>query len=199
MESEQVIRSPDIERKDRVPPGQRLTQKWPVLHYGPVPGIDPSKWTLTISGLVEQERKISYQEFMSLPQAKVLSDMHCVTGWSALDCLWQGVSTSILKELVTILPEAKYVMAYAPGGFSANLPLDDFFQPDVLLAVKRHGEPLTPAHGYPVRLIVPRLYLWKSAKWLDGIEFMAKDKPGFWESHGYHNHGDPWLEERYGV
>ncbi|MBI2907512.1 MAG: sulfite oxidase-like oxidoreductase [Chloroflexi bacterium] len=192
-----MIVSPDTLRKDRVPPGQRLTDRWPVLHYGPVPAIDPANWTLTIKGLVDKGRKISYEEFMALPQVKVLSDIHCVTTWSALDYLWEGVSTSVVKDLVQIRPEAKYVMAYAPGGFSANLPLDDFFQPDVLFAVKCNGHPLAPEHGYPVRLIVPRLYLWKSAKWIDGIEFMEKDRPGFWESHGYHNHGDPWKEERY--
>jgi len=162
-----------------------------------VPDIDISKWTFTISGLVEKERTLGYQEFMSLPRVKVFSDIHCVTGWSKLDNLWEGVSTSLIRQLVLILPEAKFVMVHAAGDFTTNLSLSDFFQPDVLFAVKRNNELLTPEHGSPVRLVVPRLYFWKSAKWVVGVEFMAKDKPGFWESNGYHNHGDPWKEERY--
>lgn len=123
--------------------------------------------------------------------------MHCVTGWSKLDNLWEGVSTAEVRQLVAILPQARFVMVHSEGGFSTNLSLDDFFQPDVLFAMKHDGEPLQPEHGYPLRLVVPRLYLWKSAKWVLGVEFMDRDKPGFWESVGYHNHGDPWKEERY--
>lgn len=197
MKAEKVIRSPDVARKDRIPPGQRLTEKWPVLHHGEVPLMDISQWTLTIYGLVERERKLSYPEFTALPQIKVLSDVHCVTGWSRLNNLWEGVSTGVLRELTTILPQAKFVMVHGAGGFTTNLPLSDFFEPDVLLAIRHNHEPLTPEHGYPVRLVVPRLYFWKSAKWVLGIEFMAEDRPGFWESHGYHHHGDPWQEERY--
>jgi DMSO/TMAO reductase YedYZ molybdopterin-dependent catalytic subunit len=134
---------------------------------------------------------------MSLPRVKVLSDIHCVTGWSKLDNLWEGVGTSQIGQLTQILPEAKFVIVYSAGGFTTNLTLADFFQPDVLFAIKRDNEPLTREHGYPLRLVVPRLYFWKSAKWVTGVEFMAEDSPGFWESHGYHNHGDPWQEERY--
>lgn len=199
MKDEKVIRSPDAERTDRVPPGQRLTEKWPTLHYGAVPDIDISGWEFTISGLVEKERKIGYQEFVSLPQVKVSADIHCVTGWSKLDNLWEGISTSEIKKLVNILPEAKFVMVHSTGGYTTNLPLADFFQPDALFAIKHHGEPLASEHGYPVRLVVPRLYLWKSAKWVVGVEFMEKDRKGFWESRGYHNHGDPWKEERYSL
>ena len=199
MNDETVIKSPDVERKDRIPPGQRLTGKWPVLHHGSVPGIDISSWTFSISGLVEKELKLSYQEFMSLPRVKVSSDIHCVTSWSKLDNLWEGVSTSVIRELTTILPEAKFVMVYSSGGYTTNLSLSDFFEPDVLLAIKYNNELLTPEHGYPVRLVVPRLYFWKSAKWVTGVEFMTEDRPGFWESHGYHNHGDPWKEERYSI
>ena len=162
-----------------------------------MPDIDISQWTFTISGLVAKERKLGYQEFMSLPRVKVFSDIHCVTGWSKLDNLWEGVSTSVIRQLASILPEAKFVMVHSAGGFTTNLSLTDFFPPDVLFAIKHNNEPLTPEHGYPVRLVVPRLYFWKSAKWVVGIEFMAEDRPGFWESHGYHNHGDPWKEERY--
>jgi DMSO/TMAO reductase YedYZ molybdopterin-dependent catalytic subunit len=197
MTEERIIRSPDTERKDRIPPGQRVTDKWPVLHHGRVPDIDVSSWVFTISGLVERERRLSYQEFMSLPQVKVLSDIHCVTGWSKLDNFWEGVSTSIVPKLVNILPEAKFVIVHSAGGFTTNLSLSDFFECDVLFAIKHNGKLLTPEHGYPLRLIVPRLYFWKSAKWVVGIEFVGRDKPGFWESAGYHNHGDPWKEERY--
>jgi DMSO/TMAO reductase YedYZ molybdopterin-dependent catalytic subunit len=199
VEGEKVIRSPDTGRKGRVPPGQKVTQKWPALHYGTVPKIDISEWAFNIFGLVERERKLNYQELMSLPRVKVFSDVHCVTGWSMLDNLWEGVSASVIRKLVNILPEAEFVMVHSASGFTTNLSLDDFFQPDVLFAIRHNGEPLTPEHGYPLRLVVPRLYFWKSAKWVSGIEFMAKDKRGFWESYGYHNHGDPWKEERYSL
>nr|MDO8083052.1 sulfite oxidase-like oxidoreductase [Candidatus Freyarchaeota archaeon] len=198
MKNEKIIRSPDTERKNRVPPGQRVTEKWPVLQYGGVPNIDVSKWTFRIWGLVKEERELNFDKFISLPKIKVFSDVHCVTSWSKLDNLWEGVSTSVIKELVDIRPKAKFVMVHSVGDFTTNLSLDDFFQPDVLFAVKHNNEMLTPQHGYPVRLVVPRLYFWKSAKWVVGVEFMEKDKRGFWESSGYHNHGDPWKEERYG-
>jgi DMSO/TMAO reductase YedYZ molybdopterin-dependent catalytic subunit len=197
MENKNIIKSPDTERKDRVPPSQRVTEKWPVLHSGKVPNIDILNVHSDISGLVKEERKLSYQNFTSLPQVKVFSDVHCVTGWSKLNNLWEGVSTSVIKELVDILPEAKFVMVHSVGGFTTNLSLRDFFEPDVLFAIKHNGELLTPGHGCPVRLLVPRLYFWKSAKWVLGVEFIEKDKRGFWESRGYHNHGDPWKEERY--
>ncbi len=197
MKEENVIKSPDTEKKERVPPGQKVSEKWPVLHYGTVPNIDVSQWTLTISGLVKEERKISHQEFMLLPRVKVFSDIHCVTGWSKLDNFWEGIGTGVIRELVSLLPEARFVIVHSAGGFTTNLSLSDFFEPDVLLAIKHNGELLTPEHGYPVRLIVPRLYLWKSAKWVVRVEFMREDKRGFWESHGYHNRGDPWKEERY--
>jgi DMSO/TMAO reductase YedYZ molybdopterin-dependent catalytic subunit len=195
--AEELIKSPDTQKPQRVPPGQRLTEGWPALHYGNVPKIDTSRWTFTIAGLVEKERKLSYAEFTSLPQVKVFSDIHCVTGWSKLDNLWEGVSARSIRELVKILPEARFVTVRSEGGFTTNLALDDFFQPDVLFAFKHNNQPLTPQHGYPVRLVVPRLYFWKSAKWVIGVEFTAEDRPGFWETHGYHNHGDPWKEERY--
>ncbi|MGZ4903712.1 MAG: sulfite oxidase-like oxidoreductase [Halobacteriota archaeon] len=197
MKDEKVIQSPDVQRSERIPPGQRETVDWPVLHYGAVSKIDASKWTFTISGLVETELKLSYEQFASLPQEKVFSDIHCVTGWSKLNNCWEGVGTQTLKDLVGISPEARFALVHAEKGFTTNLSLRDFFQPDVLFALKHDGAPITPAHGYPVRLIVPRLYFWKSAKWVTGVEFMSEDKRGFWESHGYHNRGDPWLEERY--
>lgn len=218
-EKDKIIISSDTQRKNRVPPGQHLTDRWPVLHYGPVPRFDPAKWTLRIWGLVKPERTLSYEEFTALPRVKVYSDIHCVTTWSRLDNLWEGVSTAVIKDLTTLLPEARFVIVHAAGGFTTNLTLEDFFQPDVLIAMQHdplrsgvalvphhrnplteehHLEPITPEHGGPVRLVVPRLYFWKSAKWVTGIQFTAEDIPGFWEMNGYHNHGDPWTEERYG-
>jgi DMSO/TMAO reductase YedYZ molybdopterin-dependent catalytic subunit len=194
---ERII-SPDTLKKDRVPPGQRLTEKWPVLHYGSVPKINPEDWTFRIYGLVEQEKTLSFKEFTALPMTEVFSDIHCVTTWSRLNNTWEGVSTGVIKDTAGIKGEAKYVMVEGAGGFTTNLPLDDFFQPDVLFALKHEGKPLTPEHGGPVRLVVPRLYFWKSAKWVTGIKFMANNEPGFWEKAGYHIHGDPWQEERYG-
>lgn len=192
-----VIISPDTLRANRVPPRQKVTDKFPVLHYGPVPQIDTARWTFTIFGLVDKERKLNFAEFSALKRVKVFADIHCVTKWTKLDNLSEGPSTGIIKELVTVLPEAKFVIVHAAGNFTTNLPVADFFEIDVLFAMKYDGKPLTPEHGYPVRLVVPRLYFWKSAKWVTGVEFVAEDRPGFWESAGYHNHGDPWQEERY--
>ncbi len=197
MKNKETIRSPNTKRKDRVPPGQEVTGKWPVLHDGKVSNIDTYRWTFTISGMVERKQNISYQDFMSLPRVKVFSDIHCVTGWSKLNNLWEGVSTRVVGELSRILPEARFVIVHAARGFTTNLSLDDFFESDVLFAIKRNNKVLSPEHGYPVRLVVPRLYFWKSAKWVVGVEFTEEDRKGFWESHGYHNHGDPWKQERY--
>jgi len=197
MEDGKIIRSPDTERKNRLPPGQRAVDRLPVLHVGIASHVDVSKWAFTISGLVEKEMKLSYEEFMALPRVKVFSDIHCVTGWSKLDNLWEGVSTGTIRELAGVLPEARFAIVHSFGGYTTNLSLSDFLEEDVLFAVKYNNEPLASEHGYPARLVVPRLYFWKSAKWVVGVEFTAEDKPGFWESRGYHNHGDPWKEERY--
>jgi DMSO/TMAO reductase YedYZ molybdopterin-dependent catalytic subunit len=192
-----TIISPDTERKDRIPPGQHLTDKWPVLHYGSVHRIEKTKWSFKIFGLVDKEIILNYEEFTSLAAVSVFSDIHCVTSWSRLNNTWEGISTGELKTIVNILPETKFVIVYAAGGFTTNLPVNEFFEPDVLFAFKHNGEYISAEHGGPVRLVVPKLYFWKSAKWITGIEFTEKDKPGFWESSGYHNHGDPWKEERY--
>lgn len=192
-----IIRSPDTLRSNRIPPGQKVTDRWPVLHYGKVPSIDKGKWTMTISGLVDKAKTLNYAEFSSLKKVKVFSDIHCVTTWSKLNNTWEGPSTSIIKEMVNILPEARFVIVHAAGGFTTNLSIGDFLGTDVLFAFTLDGKEISTEHGHPVRLIVPRLYFWKSAKWVNGIEFVATDKPGFWESNGYHNHGDPWKEERY--
>lgn len=143
------------------------------------------------------EKKLDYKVFSSLERVKVLSDIHCVTAWLKMDNLWEGVSPSTIKDVAQVLPEARFVIIHAAGGFTTNLKLSDFLEADVLFALKHNDETLTLEHGYPVRLVVPRLYFWKSAKWVTGVEFVAEDRPGFWESHGYHNRGDPWREERY--
>lgn len=197
LKEEDVIISPDTQREVRIPPGQHETGRWPVLHAGRVPKIDASNWKFKIWGLVEEEKEYSLEEFLALPQVKVFSDIHCVTTWSKLNNLWEGVSTSTLKGEVEILPEAGYVMVHAQRNFTTNLSLEDFFREDVLFATHHNGQKLNTKHGYPLRLVVPQLYFWKSAKWVTGVEFMEENKPGFWESNGYHIHGDPWSEERY--
>ncbi len=193
-----IIQSPDTFRENRVPPGQRARTNWPVLHYGSVPKIDPAKWRFRIFGAVDTPVELTYDQFLALPRVQVFSDIHCVTTWSKLDNQWEGVGTRSLRDLVRIDPSAGFAIVHAEVNFTTNLTLDDFFQEDVLFAVKHDNEPLSAPHGGPVRLVVPRLYFWKSAKWATGVEFTAQDHPGFWESRGYHNHGDPWTEERYG-
>ncbi|MEN6292060.1 MAG: sulfite oxidase-like oxidoreductase [Methanobacterium sp.] len=197
LSDKNIIISEDTKRENRIPPGQHEIKSWPVLHAGSVQNIDTSKWKFRIFGLVEEEKELNYDEFMSLPQSKVFSDIHCVTTWSKLNNLWEGVSSNTIKELADIQKEAKYVMVHASGNFTTNLSIGDFFEPDVLFATRHNENPITSKHGAPVRLVVPKLYFWKSAKWVNGLEFMAEDKPGFWESNGYHMHGDPWKEERY--
>jgi DMSO/TMAO reductase YedYZ molybdopterin-dependent catalytic subunit len=195
-----LIVSPDVGRAERVPPRQALTRKWPVLHYGGVPKFDRARWTFHIFGLAERPWECNYDEFLALPRVQVRADMHCVTRWSKLDNLWEGVGTRKVIDKVTLKPEAKFVMVHCEHGFSTNLPLDDFLGDDCLFAWKHNGQDLEPDHGYPLRLVVPRLYAWKSAKWVRGIELMEKDRAGFWEDYtngGYHMRGDPWKEERF--
>jgi DMSO/TMAO reductase YedYZ molybdopterin-dependent catalytic subunit len=196
MPDEPII-SPDTTRADRLPPGQSLTRKWPVLHVGPVPEFKPEAWDLTLFPvpLVDKVKRFTWAEFNELPRVKVFADMHCVTRWSKLDNLWEGVATRELLKHVTPSPAAKFVMVHAEYGWTTNLAWDDFFAEDALLATRHAGEPLTPDHGHPLRLVIPRLYAWKSAKWVRGIEFMADDRPGYWEhpaNGGYHRRGDPW-------
>lgn len=194
------IISPDVRRDERLPPRQVLTRKWPVLHAGSVPDFDRAHWTFHIWGLVEQPWECTYDEFVSLPQIRVLADMHCVTRWSKLDNDWEGVATGEVLSRVTVHPTARYVMVHCEHGFTTNLPLDDFLGEDCLFAWRHGGQDLEPDHGYPLRLVIPRLYAWKSAKWVRGIELMDRDKPGFWEhwDHGgYHMRGDPWTESRF--
>ena len=181
----------------RVPPGQYLTQKWPVLHYGPVPPFNPKTWDLRVFGNVENEFKLTWEEFQKLDQTTVTADMHCVTTWSRLDQHWEGIPFSKIVELAKPKADSKFVIAHSEYGFTANTPLEYCLRDDCLIALRANGELLTAEHGSPARLVVPRLYAWKSAKWLRGIEFSDTDKPGFWERNGYHNTGDPWKEQRY--
>lgn len=182
----------------RTPPGQALTRRFPVLHYGAVPDLRLADWSFRLFGLVAEPRALSWEEFLALPRVTLTADFHCVTGWSRLDNTWEGVRTRDVAALVSVSPEARFVMVHGANDYTTNLPLDEFFGDDCLFALRHDGADLTPEHGGPMRLVVPRLYAWKSAKWCTGIEFLAADRPGFWERNGYHMHGDPWREERYG-
>ena len=182
----------------RLPPGQVQTTKWPVLHYGDVPRMDTRTWTFEVSGLVERPFTLTYDQLLVLPRKSVRCDMHCVTRWSRLDNTFEGVAVQGLLERAGVQAEAKHCLISAEQGFTTNLPLADLDGPDNLIALKWNGEWLAPEHGWPARLLVPHLYLWKSAKWVRGVTLLDTDVPGFWEQNGYHMHGDPWKEERYG-
>ncbi len=197
MSDEPVISS-DTQRANRIPPRQVLTQKWPVLHAGGVPPFDPARWTFTIFPipLVSTVKQFHLGRVRGAPAHEGVADMHCVTRWSKLDNLWEGVGTRELRNHVAVSPRAKFVMVHCEYGFTTNLPIDDFFGEDCLFATHHNGQELTPDHGHPLRLVVPKLYAWKSAKWVRGVEFMEEDRPGFWESWehgGYHMRGDPWA------
>jgi len=205
-------RREDEERYDkegRLPPGQSLTQKFPVLHYGPVPPFRPATWDLRVWGEVEQEVRWTWDEFQKLPRTKVQMDLHCVTRWSKFDTEWEGVSVKTLVDegLIRLKPSARYVLQHAEYGFTVNLPLEIVLSDNFLLATHFNGEPIEPDHGYPLRGVIGAIqgrddlkvpYLWKGAKWLRGMEFLAQDRPGFWEQAGYHNEADVWKEERFG-
>ena len=190
-----TIASPSQE--PRLPPGQVRTDKWPVLHYGSVPRVDLAAWDFRVFGLVKEPVRWTFEEFLRLPQVQVQSDIHCVTRWSRFDNLWQGVSFKEVLRRVQVEPGARFAVIHAEQGFTTNLPLSELSQDDVLLAHKHDGEDLTPEHGWPLRLVVPRRYFWKSAKWIRGVELVADDRQGFWEQNGYHNEADPWKEERF--
>jgi DMSO/TMAO reductase YedYZ molybdopterin-dependent catalytic subunit len=198
-----------VRSEGRLPPGQSLTQKFPVLHYGPVPAFNPASWDFRVWGEVEEEKRWSWDEFNQLPRTKLHMDIHCVTRWSKFDTDWEGVSVKTLVEqgFFKIKPSAAYVMQHAEYGFTVNLPLEVVLQDNFLLATHFQGEPITPDHGYPLRGVVGYIpgredmetpYFWKGAKWLRSIEFMPRDKRGFWEQAGYHNRADVWREERFG-
>jgi DMSO/TMAO reductase YedYZ molybdopterin-dependent catalytic subunit len=182
---------------ERLPPGQYLTAKWPVLHAGQVPEVDLATWSLRVFGEVEQEVELTWEGLNELPRASNVQDIHCVTRWSRFDVGFEGVRWEELAKLARPLPSARFAIAHAEHGFTANVPLEALEHEDALLATHADGEPLTPDHGWPLRLVVPGRYFWKSAKWLRGIELSSVDKPGFWERYGYHNDADPWKEERY--
>jgi DMSO/TMAO reductase YedYZ molybdopterin-dependent catalytic subunit len=182
----------------RLPPGQREVKNWPVLDLGIQPDVSAKTWRLDAAGLVENPISWNWAEFARQPQVDFVSDIHCVTAWSRFDNRWRGVSTRHLLDIVKPKPEAKFVVQHSYDGYTTNVPLSYFADDDVLLAHEWEGKPISREHGGPVRLVLPKLYFWKSAKWLTKLEFAAEDKAGFWEVRGYHMRGDPWTEERYG-
>ncbi len=182
----------------RLPPGQYLTDKWPVLHAGSVPSTDLHTWTFRVWGEVEEPVTLTWEEFDALPRTEHVQDIHCVTRWSRFDTSFRGVHWRDLAPLVRPKPSARFAIAHAEQGFTANVPFASLEDDHALLATEANGEPLTAEHGWPLRLVIPGKYFWKSAKWLRGIELTASDRPGFWEGYGYHNDADPWQEERYG-
>lgn len=198
-----------IRQEGRLPPGQSLTQKFPVLHYGPVPAFNPTTWDFRVWGEVKQNLRWTWDEFNQLPRNRLVMDIHCVTRWSKFDTEWEGVSVRLLVEkgLIELRPSAHYVLQHAEYGFTVNLPLEVVLSENFLLATHFNGEPLSPDHGYPLRGVVGNIpnrkdlkvpYFWKGAKWLRGLEFMMHDRPGFWEQAGYHNEADVWEEQRFG-
>ena len=185
------------EQRERLPPGQYLTEKWPVLHYGSVPRVDLKTWDFKVWGEVENPFEFSWAEFKTFPRKAVHTDIHCVTRWSRLDADFEGVPIQYIFERAMLKPTARFVLSHAEQGYTANLPLDVLDDDDVILADVADGEPLTPDHGYPLRLVVPKRYFWKSSKWVRGLQFLAADRLGFWERYGYNNNADPWKEERF--
>jgi DMSO/TMAO reductase YedYZ molybdopterin-dependent catalytic subunit len=186
-----------MKQEGRLPPGQSLTLKWPVLHYGSIPRFDPQAWDFRLQGLVESSLQFSWDEFNRLPKVQRTSDFHCVTRWSRFDNHWDGVAVQELLRRARPKADAAYVLVHAEQGFTANVPLADLDREEVVLATHHDGQPLTGEHGYPLRLIVPHLYAWKSVKWVRSFELLNKDVAGFWEQNGYHMYGDPWKEQRF--
>ncbi len=197
-----------VKKEGRLPPGQALTQKFPVLHYGAVPPFDPRTWDFKVWGAVEEPLRLTWEEFEQLPRTTLKMDIHCVTRWSKFDTTWEGVSVKALIDsgLIRLKPEVKFVIQHAEYGYTSNLPLEVVLQENFLLATHYDGQPIAPDHGYPLRGIVGAIpekkdlktpYFWKGAKWLRGLEFSTEDKPGFWEQAGYHNDADVWMEERF--
>jgi len=197
MDSQTADKHTSPRREPRLPPGQVKTEKWPVLHYGSVPRVDLATWELRVDGLVAEPQRWTWEQFRSLPRVGVRSDIHCVTRWSRYDNDWEGVSIREVLSRARPRAEARFAIIHAPQGYTTNLPLEELDQDDVLLADTHDGQPLTPEHGWPLRLVVPRRYFWKSAKWVTRLELVERDQPGFWERNGYHNEADPWREERF--
>jgi DMSO/TMAO reductase YedYZ molybdopterin-dependent catalytic subunit len=190
-------RTPDPDVAARIPPGQHLTQKLPVLHYGSVPSVDLATWDLRIFGLVDAPVTLTWEQFKALPRKEETVDIHCVTRWSKLDSTWEGVPIRTILDLAGVRAQATHVLAHCEQGYTTNLPLEVLDDEDVMLADTYEGKPLDPEHGYPLRLLVPKRYFWKSAKWVRGLELLDHDVRGFWERYGYHNDADPWMEERF--
>ena len=188
---------PSQAAKTRLPAGQKTVEGWPVLTYGDVPIIDLASWKFVVTGLVEEEVTYTWEQFLALPQTASVSDIHCVTRWSKFDNRWEGVAFKDVIKNARPKPDARFVMVHCYGGYTTNLALADLEQDGVLFAHTHGGKPLPPEHGGPLRLVVPHLYFWKSAKWVRGLVFIDKERPGFWEMYGYHIRGDPWREERY--
>jgi DMSO/TMAO reductase YedYZ molybdopterin-dependent catalytic subunit len=181
----------------RVPPGQYLTDRFPILHAGATPKVDLERWDFGIDGLVASDKTFTYEEFTALPTSDRVFDIHCVTKWSKLDTAWHGVAVTDILGMIDVDPNATHVLVSAEHGFTANLPLEDFARPENLFAWQYDGEPLEREHGWPLRLVVPHLYFWKSVKWVRGFTLLDHDEPGFWERNGYHMYGDPFAEQRY--
>ena len=186
------------QEEKRLPPGQIVTVKWPVLHYGTVPKVDLATWRFRVWGAVEQPFEITWDELMALPRQETVCDIHCVTRWSRYDNVFGGIPVRSIVQRAKVKPEARFVLVHAEQGYTTNVPLPDLDRPANLLALTHNGSDLDPEHGGPARLLIPHLYLWKSAKWVRGFEFLEEDYPGFWEQNGYHKRGEPWAEERYG-
>lgn len=182
---------------DRLPPGQHLVNDWPVLDLGEQPTVDTARFTLDVDGAVETRAHWTWAQLMALPQSRFVTDIHCVTTWSRYDNTWQGISTHAVLDAVMPTPAATHVMLHSYDGYTTNVPFEDFAADDAILAHTWDGKPLAREHGGPLRLVIPHLYFWKSAKWLKRIEFMTADRRGFWEENGYHDRGDPWTEQRY--
>ncbi|MDX2230791.1 MAG: sulfite oxidase-like oxidoreductase [Leptolyngbyaceae cyanobacterium bins.349] len=189
---------PDPSQRDRVPPGQHLASGFPVLTYGDTPEVTTATWQLRVWGLV-QEKTFTWNDVMAVPQSHFTADFHCVTTWSKLDVQWTGIKVTDFMQHIEVDPQAKHLMQHCYGGYTTNLSLDDFLREENFFAHTLNGEPLPAEHGGPLRLVVPHLYAWKSAKWLNGLEFLAQMDLGFWERNGYHHRGDPWAKERYSV
>ena len=181
----------------RVPPGQVVASRWPVLHQGPIPPFDPTTWDLRVWGLVEVPRSWTWAEFQTLPTTVIHGDLHCVTRWSSLDHTWTGVTARTIVDLAGVQSSARFVLLHGDAGYTANIPIVAFLRENVVLATHHDDRPLTPEHGAPLRIVVPDRYAWKSVKWLRGLEFLGEDRPGYWEAFGYSNSADAWREERF--
>jgi DMSO/TMAO reductase YedYZ molybdopterin-dependent catalytic subunit len=195
--SERKLLELKMKQAGRLPPGQSATLKWPVLHFASVPTFDAAAWQFRTWGLVDVPLELSWQEFQTLERVRVTADFHCVTRWSRFDNLWEGVPFRAIADQTRPKPEVRYVLIRSADGYTTNVPLKDLFSEDVLLAFEHDGAPLAAEHGGPLRLVVPKLYGWKSAKWVTGMEFLAVERPGFWEQNGYHIYGDPFKEQRF--